>query len=161
MTRIVVGVEPTPEGRRALDLALAEAVSRRLPLTAVRAWAPSTLASYPAGALTLPVTDEAAQAQALAGDELKRATERVLGADQIETQAIAVPSGAAPVLVDLAAGAALLVVGSRGWSACALRPTTPAVTAWCWRRCSCTNRCCRPGSTWTSPPSRPASASRC
>ena len=119
MATIVVGVDTSTAGRKALVFALREALVRGAEVVAVRSWTP------PPFALDYPVAsseDEyeqhlAAAASTLAEEQLKLAVEEVPGADAVPTRALAVHGPAAQVLVDAARDAVLLVVGSRGHGA--------------------------------------------
>lgn len=116
MTRIVVGVDATAAGIRALEWALREALSQGASVTAVRAWtAPTFKIFYPVDSALANVDAEVGRnAQQLAEDQLKLAVEQVPGAEAVEAQAVAVPGPPAQVLVDQSQDASLLVVGSRG-----------------------------------------------
>ena len=84
MSRIVVGVDPSPAGVAALRWALREAVSRQVPLHAVRAWSPSNYALQYSAYVSSEVEPKGAVvAQELADEQLKLAIEQVPGADTI------------------------------------------------------------------------------
>lgn len=114
MSRIVVGVDPSPSGAAALEWALREAVSTGASLHAIRAWTPSAYAmeAYAYGAPDVEFV-ESNQAQHEADEQLKLATERVAGADTIDCTATAVPAAPSQVLVEQASHSAMVVVGSR------------------------------------------------
>jgi nucleotide-binding universal stress UspA family protein len=117
MKQIIVGIEPQPAGQRALEWALREAVVRRVPLTAVRAWRtpPGIDLYYPVGsdlAADVPAAED--EAQQIAEQMLKEARERVAGADAVDARADAVMGAPGEVLVDVAGDASLIVVGTRG-----------------------------------------------
>ena len=114
MTRIVVGVDPSAAGARALQWALCEALSRGASVTAVRAWTPPAYGSYPDSSMAVLDEHVADEAQRLADEQLKAAREDVPGADGVVAHAVATVGPAARVLVDAAQDADLLVVGSRG-----------------------------------------------
>lgn len=116
MTRIVVGVDVSPAGAKALEWAVREAVARDLPLVAARAWLPPSIGMYyPAGSeLAAHVPDACTDAEHVAAEQLKLACERVLGADRVESSAVAVMGAASEALVELGKDAAVLVVGTRG-----------------------------------------------
>ncbi len=119
MDRIVVGVDAGPAGAAAVQWALGEAVLRGIPLTAVRAWSPSVYAMDYSGVL-LSVEGEAPEctaARQVAEEQLKRACERVSGADTVESTATAVLGGPAQVLIDASGPSVVLVVGTRGHGA--------------------------------------------
>ena len=116
MSRIVVGVDGTAAGRAALDWALRESVARRLPLLAVRAWlSPAFGHYYPEGSDLAGHESEAGhEAQLQAEEQVKLARDRVPGAEFADVQTVALMGSPAHALLDAAADAALLVVGSRG-----------------------------------------------
>lgn len=116
MDQIVVGIDPEPAGRRALEWALAEAVVLGVPLQAVRAWqAVAAGPSFPAGGALLSDRSVAAdEAQHLAEVLLKEARERVPGGDTVQTTADAALGAPGQVLLEAAGEGSLLVVGSRG-----------------------------------------------
>lgn len=118
MEQIVVGIDPGSAGERALDRALLEAVARRVPLRAVRAWSP-TPGLY-TSALLEPAAPEPApreDAQRLAETMLEAARERVAGSDAVDVQAVVVLGPPGEVLVEVAGEVSLLVVGTRGGGA--------------------------------------------
>lgn len=114
MSTIVVGVDPSPCGAAALDWALTEAVATGASLLAVQAWA---LRAYAVEAFmnASPQVDavEAIQVQLEADEQLKLAVERIPGSDTVVCTARAVCGPAAQVLLDQAADAAMIVLGSR------------------------------------------------
>ena len=116
MRGIVVGVSDSATGAAALDWALQQAVLRQVPLTAVRAWEiPSYGPYYSVGAaLRSTSPDFELTEQRIAQDALDAACARVPGADAVETKAVASRGRPPQVLVDDAAQAELLVVGTRG-----------------------------------------------
>lgn len=106
MTRIVVGVDGTPHGRRALRWALREALLRDVPVLALHAYhapmasidvAPSYVDLHPAAVSLLE--DEVAKARADVGSDV-----------QVET--VVVEGDAATALVRRATEDDLLVVGA-------------------------------------------------
>lgn len=106
---IVVGVDPTAEGLAAVEFAVRQAVSRSLPLIAVRAWADVVTPGH---------VEHARQSAArLAEDVVGAAVESVPGAHDLEVQARAVPGGPGPALVRAARDMVLLVVGTGSSSA--------------------------------------------
>jgi nucleotide-binding universal stress UspA family protein len=119
MATIVVGVDPSTAGRKALAFALREGVVRGAEVVAVRAWMPPSFAlTYPVPAVVTEVEqDVAAQALTLAEEQLKLAVDDVPGAHAVERRAVAVRGPAARVLVEAAGDAVLLVVGTRGHGA--------------------------------------------
>ena len=119
MTTIVVGVDPSTAGRKALAFALREALVRGAEVVAVRAWTPPSFAmTYPIASVVTELEQEvSAEARALAEEQLKLAVEEVPGADAVPRRALALHGPAAQVLVEAARDALLLVVGSRGHGA--------------------------------------------
>jgi nucleotide-binding universal stress UspA family protein len=108
MARIVVGTDGSEGARAALRFAVEEARLRSAKLEAVYAW------HYPALALTAPVP-------ATYDDELEESAKELLqtALDGIDTSGVEVDrelvrGPAASALTELAKGADLLVVGSRG-----------------------------------------------
>ena len=119
MATIVVGVDPSTAGRKAIAFALGEALVRGAEVVAVRAWTmPPFSLHYPIASPDADVERQmAAEATSLVEHQLKLAMEEVPGADAVPTRAVVVHGPAAPVLVEAASGAELLVVGSRGLNA--------------------------------------------
>jgi nucleotide-binding universal stress UspA family protein len=110
---VVVGVDDSDAGRRAIDAAYTEARSRHAPLTLVHAWSPSytgTLApSYQAFDATVEGDRrEGEHVLAVAVQELAARGEGV----EVTTALTQRPPGQA--LVEASASAELVVVGSRG-----------------------------------------------
>lgn len=116
MQGIVVGVSDSATGAAALDRALEQAVLRKVPLTAVRAWdIPSYGSYYSVGtALRSTSPDFALHELQLAQEALDHSRRRVAGADSVESKAIATRGRPSEVLVEAAKDADLLYVGSRG-----------------------------------------------
>ena len=114
MAKIVVGVDGSPESHAALAWALEEARLRREPVHAVHAWLMPIAFAGGAPPFVLPE----------AHHELRQEGERVLdealaevagGADPgVPVERSVVEGPAAQVLLRAAAGADLLVLGSRG-----------------------------------------------
>lgn len=118
MNRIVVGVDPGAAGVAALQWAVREAVSRQLPLHAVRAWSPGAFAVEYATAVSQDLqAQEGAFAQQIGDEQLKLAVEQVSGAETIACTAEAAYGMPAQVLVDQSANSVMVVVGSRGHGA--------------------------------------------
>ena len=118
MNRIVVGVDPSAAGVAALQWALREAVSRQVPVHAVRAWTHSAYELEYATAVSYELEPQAILlAQQLADEQLKLALEQVPGAGALGCTSAAVQGVPAQVLVDEARNSVLLVVGSRGHGA--------------------------------------------
>ncbi|MCK2221900.1 universal stress protein [Actinomadura sp. ATCC 31491] len=100
---VVAGVDGSPDGLRALDFALAEARTRDVPLRVVRAWA------WPQPAGFAPADRESEQ-DVLGELRALVASRRPEG--EVVTEVV--HGHPVEVLKEAAAGAALLVVGSRG-----------------------------------------------
>ena len=111
---VVVGVDGSPESDAALAFAVAEARFRGLPLRVVYAWEPS--ASTYAGEAFVATPDAFVEAEQHADEVVREGLARVPH-DGVVVEAVAVEGSAGGVLVEQAAGAALLVVGSRGLGA--------------------------------------------
>ena len=108
---VVVGVDGSPESGAALQFAAEEAVLRGALLRIVCAWEPS--ASSTLGEAFAPTPDAFVEAEHHAEGVLRAALEQ-LSEKQLEVEAVAEEGGPAAVLLEQAAGAELLVVGSRG-----------------------------------------------
>jgi nucleotide-binding universal stress UspA family protein len=107
---IVVGVDGSEESRRALRWAIDEAQLRGARVVALRAWVYPALA---AGGLIPATTDLVGQLATNERQELA-ATVAEFEAGGVEIEQLVVEDAAARALVEAAAGADLLVVGSRG-----------------------------------------------
>ena len=116
MATIVVGVDPSAAGKKALAFALREALVRGAEVVAVRTWTPPSFAmTYPIASVVTELEQEvSAEALTLAEQQLKLAVEQVPGVEAVPSRALAVHGPAAQVLVEAALDALLLVVGSRG-----------------------------------------------
>lgn len=112
---VVVGVDGSACGRRALRFAAQEALLRQCPLVAVRAWAITTAPRPPGGepGVVPPLTDyERSVAEAIA-EEIRGE----LGDDPtLDTCPLPVHDSATDALVEASRSAELTVVGSRGHS---------------------------------------------
>ena len=108
---VVVGVDGSPESEAALRFAADEARLRGAMLRIVCAWAPSD-AGY-MGEVFAPTPDAFNVAERHAENVLRAALEQLQG-EPLEIEAVAEEGGPAAVLLEQAADAALLVVGSRG-----------------------------------------------
>ena len=111
MERIVVGVDTSEGARRALRWAVAEARARPAELRVVHAWLVPVMAATPVGTVPFDVTgfEESARAEL----DTFLAAELVDAGDVVVERCVVV-GGAAQVLLDAAAGASMLVVGTRG-----------------------------------------------
>ena len=117
MSRVVVGLDGSEEAVAALAFALEEAKLRRLSLLLVSAW--EVPAVEYAGAALVPTPDLIEDAEEHARTVLEEALATIGAPPGIEIEAVEVEGRAADVLVEHAAGATLLVVGSRGRGAVA------------------------------------------
>ncbi len=108
---VVVGVDGSRESEVALRFAADEAKLRGALLRIVCAWEPS--ASGNLGEAFAPTPDAFVQAEHQAEDLLRTALQQLQG-ESLEIEAIAEEGGPAAILLEQAAGAELLVVGSRG-----------------------------------------------
>lgn len=111
---VVVGVDGSPEADAALGFAVEETRLRGARLRIVCAWEPPSSAY--AGEAFAATPDVFLESEHHAVDVLRAALERI-GPEHVEAEAIAEEGRAAAVLAEQAAGAALLVVGSRGLGA--------------------------------------------
>jgi len=112
--RIVVGVDGSAHARQALRFALAEAALRGARVVVVGSWAIPPLAATGVGmipAFDLLRTELADSASEVLSRELAEVADAAAGA---EVEQHVAQGDAAGVLVEAAAGADLLVVGSRG-----------------------------------------------
>jgi nucleotide-binding universal stress UspA family protein len=112
--RIVVGVDGSANGRHALRFALSEASLRSARLDVVSSWAVPPLASTGVGlipAFDLLRAELGDSARQVVAGELADAADAALG---LEIEQHVAQGDAAGVLVEAAAEADLLVVGSRG-----------------------------------------------
>jgi nucleotide-binding universal stress UspA family protein len=117
--RIVIGLDDSEGSRAALRFALLDAARRGATVTVLAAFQPPEYWAVTYGgmpAMPRPATDlEEIR------DAVRAAAERILGEVRAElsvpgppTAVVAVPGPAAPVLLDAARDADLLVIGSRG-----------------------------------------------
>jgi nucleotide-binding universal stress UspA family protein len=103
--RIVVGVDGSPGGRRALEWAVDEARRRDAVLEVVHAW------TYPPTEFTVAPEEFAVAA----AEVITEAVEEAADIDpSVAVKSEVRQQPAAPALVELSKGADLLVVGSRG-----------------------------------------------
>jgi nucleotide-binding universal stress UspA family protein len=110
MSRIVVGIDTSPDAERALTWALDEARLRGAKLELVHAYPTPELTALPM-VVTLPNDEEL---RAAAESVLDDALAAVGGAEDVELIRTVRAGGAASVLTTAAEGADLLVVGARG-----------------------------------------------
>ena len=112
--RLVVGVDGSAHGRQALRFALSEAALRGADVDVVSSWAVTPLASTGVGlipAFDLLRAELGDSARQVIAGELADAADAAVG---VEIEQHVAQGDAAGVLVEAAAGADLLVVGSRG-----------------------------------------------
>jgi len=110
---VVAGVDGSDHGREALRFALSEAALRGARVTAVRAWSIPPLTTTGVGIMPAyqVVRDGLAEGTAA---ELAQSVEEASSAASVEVEVEGVQGDAAGALVERSAGAALVVVGSRG-----------------------------------------------
>ncbi|MGP0031516.1 MAG: universal stress protein [Acidimicrobiales bacterium] len=106
--RIVVGVDGSPEGGRALDWAIAEARQRGAVLVVVTAWMFPMALGY---AFTTTVHEVHQRARDVVEDAISHVADV---APEVDVRGVTPDQPPAPALVDVSKGADLLVVGSRG-----------------------------------------------
>lgn len=112
MGKIVVGVDGSECGRRALEWAIAEAELRDTEVIAVHAWQTPVVVPAPGGfAYTIPDIDFDAEAHRLLDTAIKEATG---GTEDVKVERRVVQRPATEALVRAADGADMLVIGSRG-----------------------------------------------
>jgi nucleotide-binding universal stress UspA family protein len=112
--RIVVGVDESDLAVVALRWALREALVRKASVEVVHVWLPPVTA-LPFGA-TMPVSLDEGEIDAAARADLDEVIDTALAelSEAPEVIRTVLPGSAAPTLVEVSAGAALLVVGSHG-----------------------------------------------
>ena len=111
--RVVVGVDGSPRSEAAIGYAFAEAAWRHTGLTALHAWIPPAPDSL--GEIvprSFDVADVAGEATRLLAESIAGWCDKY---PDVDVRPAVVRSRAAYALVDESAGAALLVVGSRGY----------------------------------------------
>jgi nucleotide-binding universal stress UspA family protein len=110
---VVAGVDGSDHGREALRFALSEAALRGARVTAVRAWSIPPLTTTGVGIMPAyqVVRDGLAEGTAA---ELAHSVEEASSEASVEVEVEVVQGDAAGALVERSAGAALVVVGSRG-----------------------------------------------
>jgi nucleotide-binding universal stress UspA family protein len=113
-SRIVCGVDGSPESEVALDFAVEQADVLGVPVTAIYGWQVTNLHGTPlAGEVPVEGAREIWDAERWLGEAIAGRTEKYPDV-AIECEAIAVPPVVA--LTDASTGAALVVVGTRGIS---------------------------------------------
>ena len=134
MRNIVVGVKGRLEVEPALDFAVAEALRRRLPLWAVRAYLPPSYGEIPRALFPGHLRELRESATRETTAALNRSLDRVVGGRTLITK-VAVMEGDAPsTLAWMAESAALLVIGTRGRGPVS-RTVHGSVAASCLHRC--------------------------
>lgn len=106
---VVVGVDGSDPGARALAWALEEAQARGVEVRAVHAWTPPFVGGYPFGAATFDPELIAEGARQLLEETLADAD-----TGEVDVRPVLACSSGAAALLDEAPGASLVVVGSRG-----------------------------------------------
>jgi len=109
----VVGIDGSAYGERALRWAVAHAPGRAARIELVTAWQSPIYAQYPIEPVIMPPDDHEAVAQVVRHD-LDVIAERTRQEIDATVAGVAVQGGAAATLLDAAAAADLLVLGSRG-----------------------------------------------
>jgi len=113
MSRIVVGIDGSPNAQRALEWAVMEAAVRRVPLTVITVY--SSVVSFWGGAIELPPDQTVADR---AREDAREAADKALalaGDEQPESVTVEAISGLpADELIRASQDADLIVVGSRG-----------------------------------------------
>ena len=113
MAGVVAGVDGSDHGREALRFALSEAALRGASVTALRTWSIPPLTTTGVGIIPAyeVVRDELAEGTAA---ELAQSVEEASSEGSVEVELEVVQGDAAGALVERSAGAALVVLGSRG-----------------------------------------------
>lgn len=112
MGKIVVGVDGSPGSRAALHWAHDEAALRKATLVTVTVWQFPVMTSLPAFGAMPPPEDMGGDAEAALLRTLSE--EGIAASDEVPVTTVVAEGAAAPALLDAAADADLLVVGSRG-----------------------------------------------
>ncbi|HEV7760599.1 MAG TPA: universal stress protein [Acidimicrobiales bacterium] len=112
--RIVVGIDESDHALIALRWGLREALVRKASVEVVHAWLPPVTA-LPFGA-TMPMSLDEGEIDAAARADLDKVVDTALAelGEAPEVIRTVLPGSAAPTLVEVSEGAALLVVGSHG-----------------------------------------------
>ncbi|MET9395313.1 universal stress protein [Streptomyces sp. NPDC006624] len=112
---VVVGVDGSPAGDRAVDFAFAEAALRKAPLLALHAW---TTWNAPLPAPQDPSAPYSNPPGALAGEEARLLAEALSGRQEDYPDVVVehriVHGGAREALIEASGSAQLMVVGARG-----------------------------------------------
>lgn len=133
---VVVGIDDSEGGRRALDTAVSEALLSHRPLHVVHAWA-SYPTGYTAGTYPRTATELADSIRDYATSVLSTAVTRVREEHpSLQVTDELAPGDARQVLEDLSRDAALVVVGSRGHGALK-RMLLGSTSAWLARHAHC------------------------
>lgn len=112
--RIVVGVDGSDGARAALAWALDEARLRRASVDLVHAWhAPAPVVPGPYGAAPA-VDDEMADSARVAAEKVLEHQLQAADTAGVEVEPLLPSASASDALIDIARGADLLVVGTRG-----------------------------------------------
>lgn len=108
---VVVGIDDSEPGRRALKVAARVAQERDWKLLVVHGWH----VAYPAAPFVVPPVDIEPAARAAAEATVARVEREVLGPEpEVEFEEMVAEAPAAELLIEASKGADLLVVGSRG-----------------------------------------------
>jgi nucleotide-binding universal stress UspA family protein len=108
MERIVVGVDGSPVGQKALEWAIDEARRRDAVVEAVHVWHQPFVTGYTEMG-EFDISNFAAEAEGVLDSAIA-----AVDTSGVKMEQKVLTGGAAPVLVEEAKGASLLVVGSRG-----------------------------------------------
>lgn len=114
MRTIVVGVRGDHDQEPALDLAVDEAVRRRLPLEVVHCYELTSYGEWPPVLSPARLRERREQAEQLVDAALARAVARVPGGETAAARTHVMEGNPADCLVSMAPSAALVVVGTRG-----------------------------------------------
>lgn len=114
MRTIVVGVRGDAELDPAIDLAVEEAVRRRLPLEAVHCYEVPSYGEWPPVLQPARIRERREAAERVVADAVTHALERVPGGATAAVRTHVMEGNPADCLISLAPTAALMVVGTRG-----------------------------------------------
>ena len=112
MSKIIVGVDGSPGSRAALRWAHEEAGLRKATLEVVTVWQFSVMTSLPAFGTMPPPENLGSEAEGALLRTL--ADEGIVSTDEVPVTTVVAEGAAAPVLLESATDADLLVVGNRG-----------------------------------------------